>query len=207
MAAAGAMGGRPTPDASASIFGAAFRRAALSAMWSTMLTAVLLAYGPTPGEPLRRDAIARSLASLVESCVRGLVADAALVGAPGQGLGAIADEAGCVLIETPTPQEGLSRALDAARRDQILLLAAGNAVERGFVDEIDDIFAYESGERALVLRAAPNSLLTRLAPQFSQPVGLIAPKAALRAAQTADLSRLTRRLGCAELATRARRTF
>lgn len=172
-----------------------------------MLTAVLLAHGPSPGAPLRRDAITRSLASLVDSCVRGLVADAALVGAPGHGLEAIADEAGCALIETPTPEEGLSRALDAARRDRILLLSAGNAVERGFVDEVEDIFAYGAGERALVLRAAPHSLLTRLAPQFSEPVGIIAAKSALLAARTADLGRLSRKLGCAELATRARRTF
>ncbi len=171
-----------------------------------MLTALLLAHG-SPGAPLRRDAVARSLASLVESCVQGLVADAVLIGAPAQGLETIADEAGCVLIETSNPLEGLARGLDAARRDQILLLAAGNAVERGFVDEIDDIFAYGAGDRALVLRAAPHSFLTRVAPRFSEPVGLIAAKSALRAAATADLARLSRKLRCAELVTRARRTF
>ncbi|MEK4034006.1 transposase [Methylocystis sp. IM3] len=171
-----------------------------------MLTAVILAHGK-PAAPLRRDAIARSLASLVESCVQGLVADAVLVGAPERGLEAIADEAGCALVETATAEEGLARGLDAARRDRILLLCAGNAVERGFIDEIDDVFVHGAPDTVLVLRLAPHSLLTRLAPRLSEPVGVIAPKSALRAAASADLGRLARKLGCAELSCRARRTY
>lgn len=171
-----------------------------------MLTVLLLAHG-SPGAPLRRDAIARSLASLVESCVQGLVADAVLIGAPQRGLETIADDAGCALVETATVEEGLARGLDAARQERILLLAASAAVERGFADEINDLFAYGPRDRALVLRLAPQSFLTRLAPRLSQPVGLIAAKGALRAAATTDLSRLVRKLRCAELACRARRTF
>ncbi|WP_363347361.1 transposase [Methylocystis echinoides] len=171
-----------------------------------MLTALLLAHGPSAA-PLRRDAIARSLASLVESCVQGLVADAVLIGAPQRGLETIADEAGCALVETASAEEGLAQGLDVARRDHILLLSAGSAVERGFVDEIDDVFAYGARDRALVLRLAPHSFWTRLAPGFSEPVGIIATKSALRAAATADLARLAKKLGCAELACRARRTF
>ncbi len=171
-----------------------------------MLTAVILAHGPAAA-PLRRDAIARSLASLVESCVQGLVADAVLIGAPERGLEAIADEAGCALVETATAEEGLARGLDAARRDHVFLLLAGNAVERGFIDEVDDLLAYGATDRALVLRLAPHSLATRLAPRLSEPVGIIAAKSALRAAATADLARLARKLGCAELSCRARRTF
>ncbi len=171
-----------------------------------MLTAVILAH-ESPAAPLRRDAIARSLASLVESCVQGLVADAVLIGAPQRGLGAIADEAGCALIETASAEEGLALGLEAARRDHILLLSAGNAVERGFIDEVDDLLAHGAPDRALVLRLAPHSFLTRLAPQLSQPVGIIAAKQALRAAASADLARLARKLGCAELSCRARRTF
>lgn len=171
-----------------------------------MLTAIILAH-PAPGAPLRRDAIARSLASLIDSCVQGLVADAVLVGAPRSGLDRLADEAGCMLVESLTAAEGLARALAAARRDQVFLLLAGNAVERGFVDEVNDAFADGAQDRALVLRATPNSLLTRLAPSLSEAVGLIAPKGALRAAASADLARLSKRLRCAELTSRARRTF
>src|SRR5512136_2795420 len=118
-----------------------------------MLTAILLAY-PAPHAPLRRDAIARSLGSLVESCVQGLVSDAVLVGAPETGLGGIADEAGCALIESPTAAEGLPAALAAARRDQVLLLAAGAAVERGFIDEINDALSYGPPDLAMALRLA-----------------------------------------------------
>lgn len=170
-----------------------------------MLTAILLAFDG-PARPLRGDAVGRSLASLVEACVQGLVADAVLVGPPERGLDRVADEAGCALVETAKVEDGLARALELARRERIFLLQAGNAVERGFVDEVDDAFAYGPADRALVLRAAPSSLLTRLSPRLAEPVGLIASKASLRAAATADFSRLARTLRCAELSSPARRT-
>jgi hypothetical protein len=172
---------------------------------SPMLSAILLAYdGPT--QPLRGDAVGRSLASLVDACVQGLIADAILVGPPGRGLDRIADEAGCALVETADAGAGLAQALELARRDGALLLRAGNAVERGFVDEVNDALTYGPAEGALVLRAAPSTLLTRVSPRFAEPVGVIAPKAALRAAATADFRRLAKALRCAELSSPARRT-
>jgi hypothetical protein len=59
----------------------------------------------------------------------------------------------------------------------------------------------------MALRLAPHSLLTRLAPGFSQVVGIVAPKAAICASGGADLARLSKSLRCAEITTRARRTF
>lgn len=193
-------------DANARIFGAAFRRGARSAIWLRMMTAVLLAYD-APAAPLRGDAVARSLASLIEACVEGLVADAVLAGAPARGLDRIADDAGCALVETPRPEEAVAEALALARHDRILLLRAGYAIERGFVDEAHDIFAYQDRDRPLILRAAPVTLLTRLAPNLAAPVGIIARKSALRAASSADLSRLAKILRGADLVTRARRVF
>lgn len=172
-----------------------------------MLTAVLLAYDAPRAPPLRRDMIARSLGSLVEACVQGLVADATLIGAPARGLDKIADEAGCGLIETARAEEGLAQALQMARRDHILLLIAGFAVERGFVEEVQDLFAYGDYARARTLRLAPDSILTRIAPGFARPVGLIAEKAALADAGGHDVSRLARALRGADLASRARRVF
>jgi len=172
----------------------------------SMLTAILLAYD-APGRPLRRDAVARSLASLVDACVQGLVADAVIAGPAGSGLDKVADEAGCALVEAPNLSDGLALALDAARRDDALALLAGYAVERGFVDEVNDAFAYGENGRALVLRAAPTSFVTRLAPAFAEPVGIIARKSALRGATGGDFKQIARRLRCAELKTSARRTF
>jgi hypothetical protein len=171
-----------------------------------MLTAVLLAYD-APARPLRRDAVARSLASLVEACVQGLVADAVLAGRPDSGLEKVADEAGCALVEAQRAEEGLSRALALARYDDVLVLLAGHAVERGFIDEVNDAFAYGDRSRALVLRAAPDSLVTRLAPRLATPVGLIASKSALFEARSADLKRLALQLRGAELSSHARRAF
>ena len=171
-----------------------------------MLTAALIAFD-SPGAPLRREAVARSLGSLVESCVQGLIADALILAAPGRGLDRIADEAGCALIETPHAAEGMAQALKAARRDHILLLLAGFAVERGFAEEAQDFFAYGDSSRARTLRLAPESLITRLAPNLARPVGLIAPKSALSSAAGADWARLVRMMRGADLTTRARRVF
>ena len=175
-----------------------------------MLSVVLLAFDsprtvPAPAA-LRRARIVRSLASLVEACVKGLVADAVLAGPLGAGLGAVADEAGCVLIEAADRGAGLALGLRAARHADIFLLRAGYAVERGFVDEARDALAFGGLDRARVLRAAPESFVTRLAPNFAEPVGLLARKAALLGAGAGDVASLARRLRAAELATRARRT-
>lgn len=173
---------------------------------STMLTAVLIAFD-SPGAPLRREAVARSLGSLVESCVQGVIADAVVLAAPERGLDGIADEAGCALIETPRAADGVAQALKAARRDHILLLQAGFAVERGFAEETQDLFAYGESDRPRALRLAPDSLLTRLAPGRARAVGLIAPKSALAAAASADFARLANKLRAADLTTRARRVL
>lgn len=169
-----------------------------------MLTAVLLAFDP-PGAPLRRDAVTRSLASLVEACVRGLVADAVLAGPPQRNLSEVADDAGCGLVESANADAALGQALGLARCDHILLLRAGCAPERGFIDEAQDAFAYGPPAHALVLRSASHSLLTHLAPRLAAPVGVIAARRDIAAAQTADFIRLARRLRGADLSTRARR--
>ncbi len=170
---------------------------------SKMLSAVLIAFD-SPKAPLRREAVARSLGSLIESCLQGLVADALILAEPTRELEAIADEAGCALIEA-SRADGVAQALKAARRDHVFLLLAGFAVERGFAEEAQDFFAYGDRSRPRTLRMAPDSLTTRLAPGLARPVGLIATKSALTAAGSADFGRLARKLRGADLTTRARR--
>ncbi len=170
---------------------------------SKMLSAVVIAFD-SPRAPLRREAVARSLGSLIESCVEGLVADAIIVAERTRDLEGIADEAGCRLIEAPRA-DGVAQALKAARRDHVFLLLAGFAVERGFPEEARDVFAYGDISRPRTLRMAPDSLITRLAPRLARPVGLIATKHALAAVESADFGRLARKLRGADLTTRARR--
>ncbi|CAN2533440.1 hypothetical+protein [Methylocapsa aurea] len=176
-----------------------------------MLSAVILAFDTPPATPRRgresaeREAIVRTLASLIDACVAGLVADAVLVGPPDSGLGIIAEEAGCGLVEAVDARSGLARALPAMRYPDVLVLRAGHAPERGFVDELRDALAYGERDRAMVLRAAPHSLLTRLAPRLAEPVGLVARREDFGAA--GDLATLAKKLRAMELTTKARRAI
>jgi hypothetical protein len=154
-----------------------------------------------------REGAARSLASLVDACVHGLVADAILVGAPQVSLGGIADEAGCALIETPDAAAGLSAALKAARRDYVFVLAAGYAVDRSFVEELGDLFAFGNMTRARVLRAEPDSLVTRLTPRLAAPVGIMALKTDIAAASAGEVASLVRKLRAVDLRCKARRAL
>lgn len=167
-----------------------------------MLSAVILAFDAEEAAARRDEAVARALSSLVPACVAGVIGDALIAGPAKASLRKVADEAGCALIEAEDARLCLERALRAARRPETLLLMAGYAVESGFVDEIRDMFAFgETGARAL--RAAPHSLLTRLAPRLARPVGLIARKDDCAGADS--LARLARRLRARDLATRARK--
>lgn len=169
-----------------------------------MISAIILANDRIDG-PARADFTARCLGSLVEACVQGLVADAVLIGEPDRHLGQIAEDAGCVFIETANAPQGLREALAQVRRDHVLLLSASYAVERGFADELDELFAYDAGDAPRTLRAAPNSFATRLLPRLSKSAGIIAPRRVLTHIDSSfDMDRLARKLKGADLATRAR---
>ncbi len=175
-----------------------------------MLSAIVLAFPPfgAPSDaPLRRERVSRSLSSLVEACVHGLVADAILVGPAELSLEKLADEAGCTLIETRDAKEGLFAALKAARHPHVFLLTAGHAVERSFIEEVGDLFAYGDMTRARLLRAAPNSLLTRLAPGLAEPVGIVVRRAEAASVGASDVKSLSRRTRAIDLKSRARRAI
>jgi hypothetical protein len=174
-----------------------------------MLSAIIFAMDTIDG-PARADFVARCLASLIDACVQGVVADAALVGEPGRNLARIAEDAGCNFVETSNAPEGLREALATVRRDQIFLLSAGYAVERGFADELNDLFAYGDPGAPRTLRAASTTLTTRLFPVLSQPAGVIVSRQTLTQTNAlletgGGLARLSRKLKGADLATRARR--
>jgi hypothetical protein len=175
-----------------------------------MLSVILLAYDTTLHAPARdgaqlRESVVRSLSSLVDGAIQGLIADAVLAGPRDAALGAIADEAGCDLVEDNAPVGGLLAALARVRHEDVFLFTAGHAVERGFIEEARDVAAFGGLGRARLLRAAPDSVLTRFAPNLARPVGLLARKEVLVESATVELPLLARRLRCADLTARARK--
>ena len=135
-----------------------------------MLSVILLGYElhRADGGSRRDELVLRSLASLVEGAVDGLIADVALVGPNGAGFGRLADEAGCVMVENDAPAKGAAEALAGARQSNVFFFLAGHAIDRGFIEEARDAIAFGGLKAARVLRGAPESLLTRLAPAYSR---------------------------------------
>ncbi len=176
-----------------------------------MLSLILLCHDLGPAreaadlKALIRERTARSLASLVEASIAGVVADATLVAPPAASLADIADEAGCHLIEEAEASAAVARALAQARQTDAFLLRAGYCVDRGFVDEAADVAAFGGLKTARALKAQPDGLLTRLAPSLATPVGLLARKSAISEAGGAEIPRLARVLKAREMVSRARR--
>jgi len=97
-----------------------------------------------PASPPGRDlaeVLARTLASLVTAKVEGLLGDVRIAGPAGKGLGAVANHAGCALIEAEHEMDWLHLALEAARGPDVFLLRCGRAPEAGFIEEATDFLA------------------------------------------------------------------
>jgi hypothetical protein len=149
--------------------------------------------------------LVRTLGSLVSANVEGLLGDVAIAGPAGEGLGAIADHAGCALIEAPGEADWLRQAIEAARGPDLLLLRSGRAPEAGFIEEVGD-FLLGGGGRAARLRAAPEAFSERLFPGLAPVAGLIAPRASCLRAPSSRFRRLVDFIRPdATLRTRARR--
>lgn len=152
------------------------------------------------------ESLARTLGSLVPANVVGLLADVAIAGPRGQGLDALADHAGCGLIEADTETEWLRLSLEAARGPDLLLLRAGRAPEGGFIEEAGDFLASGAAPRVLRLHAAPETLLERLFPDWAPLAGLIAPRDLCLAAPSGRFSALAHHIRpAAAMRARARR--
>jgi hypothetical protein len=160
-----------------------------------------------PGRDLAED-LARTLASLVTAKVEGLLGDVRIAGPAGKGLGAVANHAGCALIEAENEADWLRLALEAARGPDIFLLRCGRAPEAGFIEEAGDFLAKNTKDKlgAARLWASPESLLERVFPPAAPLAGLIAPRRLLLRAPRGGFRNLARCIGpAATLKTRARR--
>jgi hypothetical protein len=161
-----------------------------------MISTIVLSPSLRAGRPVERapEAVARSLAALVRAAMDGFVRDVAIVGPPGEELSELADHAGCAFIEAASAQEGLPIAIGQMRAETLLVLEGGYAPQNGFADEAGDLLLAQEAFRGALLKLAPDSLATRLAPALSQPVGALVLRQAAAEAAPQDLADLIRRL-------------
>jgi hypothetical protein len=157
---------------------------------AVVLSPSLSAVAPAPRAA---EAVARSLCALVRAAVEGVVRDAIIIGAPGDLLGEIANEAGCGLIETRSAAEGLARAVAQSRSEIAFVLKGGFIPQNGFVEEASDLLLGAADFRGARLLRDPDNLLTRIAPGLAEPVGAFVLCSVLRTAAPRDIKELIRR--------------
>jgi hypothetical protein len=139
---------------------------------------------PATGDaPPALGALVRTLGALVPAIVEGLVRDVTVI-APNADAGVrrIADHAGCDLVENADFDAALREGIAKARSPIVFLLRAGAFLDRAFLDEAARQFGPErntSDDRSLLIREAPDGLVTRVLPDLAPVAGVIASKAAL----------------------------
>jgi hypothetical protein len=145
-----------------------------------MLSTIVFCEDRPAGRPCRdvAEVLARTLASLVTAKVEGLLGDVRIAGPARNGLGVVANHAGCALIEAENEMDWLSLALHAARGPDVFLLCCGRTPEAGFIEEAADFMAKENGgkTRRARLHATPESFLERVFPALAPVAGLIASR-------------------------------
>lgn len=155
-------------------------------------------------------AVVRTLGALVPAAVEGLVRDVTLLAPSGdEELRAVADHAGCGLVEAKALRSGFAQALTTAKQPLVFVLRAGTAFDRGFLNEIAVLLGPDAGNEGnpcFLLRQAPEGFAARLLPDIAPVAGLIAPRERLSGPVT-DFADIVRRVGRAKtLASRAAMT-
>lgn len=161
-----------------------------------MISALVLSPSLRAAQPHPRasEAVARSLGALVRAAVEGVLRDVAIIGPRGDDLAALADHAGCAFVETGSTKDGLARAVAQMRASILFVLEGGYAPPSGFAQEVSDLLLDAAHFRGALLRVAPDTLVTRLAPGLAQPVGALALRNDIRSAAPRDLADLIGRL-------------
>ena len=145
------------------------------------------------GDPVRaREVAVRSLAWLVAAVVAGVVRDVTLAGPAGIGLGGIADEAGCKVVETNDEVERLRWAVVGSREARLLVLRAGYQPEAALTDEIATFLRRTDADAVAVVLAAPETILDRILPGGASVVAVLVPRGKIG---TGAFGRLARRAG------------
>ena len=161
-----------------------------------MLSTILIPPPAPAGRSAAAAPLARTLAALVPATVEGVIRDVLLLSLPDdREVAALADEAGCRLVDGSDFGEALARAVAAARSMSLFVLRAGTVPSRLFGEEVArslDGEAAASG--ALVLREEPMRGFARLLPGCLAPIaGVILPRARLAGTRCDRFSDVVRR--------------
>lgn len=143
-----------------------------------MLSTFVIVPGALPGAPPASGALVRTLAALVPATVEGLVRDVTVI-APRRddALRRVTEHAGCGLVEEEDFDAALKQAIARARSPFLFLLRAGAHLNRDFLDEAAQQFGPDVADpasRSLLIREAPDRLMTRVLPDLAPVAGLIA---------------------------------
>ena len=146
-------------------------------IWVRMLSALALTPGKGSPDFATPEAIVRTLAGLVPLVVEGIIRDVVLAtwGDAADAL-EIAEHAGCSVAQGVNEASALAAAIAAAKSDRLFVLRAGHAPEAGFDQEARDLFdgLSAAAPRSAILRAAPESFLTRVFPAAAGAAAFIA---------------------------------
>ena len=158
-----------------------------------MISAIVLAPDASLADDLghSREVVVRSLVWLVSAVVSGVVRDVTLAVPAGLGLSEVADQAGCDLVEADQEATRLALAVEANRGKRLLILKTGFQPEHGLIEEIDAFVRRAPADATAVVRAKPETALTRLFPDRAPIVGVLVSKDAL-AAHAGGFRRLAR---------------
>ncbi len=148
-----------------------------------------------------REVVVRSLVWLVSAVVSGVVRDVVLAGPAGIGLGDIARQAGCKVVEALTEAERLGRAASDSRDARLLILKVGFQPEANLVEEIDAFVRRAGPEAAALILATPETMLGRISPARASVIGILIPRDRMRAGEFRALVRATK--GATRLRARA----
>lgn len=158
--------------------------------WPMLSTIVVLSPAAADASA-RAGALMRTLAALVPATVEGVVRDVTLLqvgdAAP---LAAIADEAGCSVVQDSDFPAALARGVAGARSPWIFVVKAGVVPSRLFGEEVAR--ALEGG-RAVVLREEPASLWARWFPSLAPVAGVVLPRDRIAEAPCASFADVVRR--------------
>jgi hypothetical protein len=146
----------------------------------TALSAVILAADAAVPVSPSPEALVRTLSALVPAAIEGLVRSVVIAGLSGNNdMHSVAEHAGCDIAESDTASGIIGAGLSQARGDHLLILKVGYAPDRAALEDLSDIAGDLGRLRAMRLRAAPETFLTRLLPFMSPTVGLVAVRSAL----------------------------